>query len=46
MPYLLPAILRTRPIRRRQPADPLDHPALHDLPPAALADLPRARNPS
>ncbi|WP_292023757.1 hypothetical protein [Maritimibacter sp. UBA3975] len=46
MPYLLPALLRTTPIRRAQPPDPLDHPALHDLPPAALADLPRPRKPS
>lgn len=46
MPYLLPALLRSRPIRRRQPPDPLDHPALRDLPPDQIADLPRPCRPS
>lgn len=46
MHRLLPALLRARPIRPAAPTDPLDHPALRDLPPDALADLPRPRIPS
>jgi hypothetical protein len=41
MTRILPRILRTRPLRTAQPADPHDHPDLTGLTPDQLADLPR-----
>lgn len=41
MTRILPRILRTRPLRTSQPADPHDHPDLTGLTPDQLADLPR-----
>ncbi|WP_298496479.1 hypothetical protein [uncultured Maritimibacter sp.] len=44
MTHLLPRILRSLPIPKRQPQGPLDHPALVGLSPRQLSDLPRARD--